>query len=84
MKKKKKSGDLQLQTFYKFDDSYPSYIPEHNWKPYFATLVINDGIENIEIKYKGITYKFNLQKVLDKLADVVESVEIINNKEDDK
>lgn len=61
--------------------NYDNFIGGSNWKKYFTTLVINDEIENFEIKYKGITYKFNLQKVLDKLADVVESVEIINNKD---
>ena len=63
-------------------NSYP-YLVNHDseWEKYFNTIIIQDGVENLHIHYKGITYKFNLQKVLDKLADVVESIEVVNNKE---
>ena len=60
-------------------DNY--YVSSDSWKDYFNTITIQDGVENLKNVYKGITYKFNIQKVLDVLADVVEGVEVVNNKE---
>ncbi len=60
-----------------FDTS--TLINNDAWKDYQWKWVISDKVENIKIQYKGITYKFNLEKVLKLLADVVEETTIINN-----
>ena len=52
------------------------YFNEDIWKDCFWT--INDKIEAIRIVYRGITYKVNLQKLLDLIADAVEETTIIN------
>ena len=54
------------------------YINDDAWKNIMPNIVINDNLETLCIKYKGIIYKFNLQQVLDKLADVVEDITITN------
>lgn len=45
---------------------------------YFTQIHISDSIENLYIHYKGKEYKFNLEKVLNLLADVVEDTTVIN------
>ena len=60
-----------------FDTS--TLINNDEWKDYQWKWVISDKVENIKIQYKGITYKFNLEKVLKLLVDVVEETTIINN-----
>lgn len=52
------------------------YFNEDIWKD--CSWIINDKIETIRIVYKGITYKVNLQKLLDLIADAVEETTIIN------
>lgn len=40
-----------------------------------SNIHISDSIENIHVYYKGKEYKFNLEKVLNLLADIVEERE---------
>lgn len=64
----------EIKDNYNYD--YNAFINMDSWKT--SNVVINDNIENLIIHYKGVDYKFNLQKVLDRLADVVEETTVIN------
>jgi len=54
------------------------YINNDALKDFMRNITINDNIETLIIHYKGITYKFNLEKVLNLLADVVEDTTVTN------
>ena len=56
--------------------NYNAFINTDAWKT--NNIVINDNLETLIIHYKGVDYKFNLQKVLDRLADIVEEAVIVN------
>lgn len=71
------SNDAQeIKDNYSYDFSL--YINNDAWKDFTRNIVINDNVETLCIHYKGIKYKFNLEKVLNILADVVEDTAIVN------
>ena len=56
--------------------AHPENILTENIIPNsFAQIHISDSIENLHIHYKGKEYTFNLEKVLNLLADAVEEKE---------
>lgn len=52
-------------------------IYKNNWKDYFNTIHINESVKDVIIEYKGIEYKFDLEKVLKVLCKEVEHDTII-------
>lgn len=57
---------------------YSATINTDAWNTFMKGICINDNVETLLIHYKGITYKLNLEKVLNLLADVVEDIAVVN------
>lgn len=57
---------------------YSAAINTDAWNTFMKSICINDNVETLCIHYKGITYKFNLEKVLNLLVDIVEDTTVVN------
>lgn len=70
------NDNQEIKDNYSYD--YSSFINTDVLKNFMHNITINDNIETLCINYKGKEYKFNLEKVLNLLANVVEEITVTN------